>query len=61
MKDIQLKKQFLKAVLPSMMAFMFSGVYAIVDGFFVGRNVGDNGLAPVSYRCFEIMTVPLRL
>lgn len=48
MKDIQLKKQFLKAVLPSMMAFMFSGVYAIVDGFFVGRNVGDNGLAAVN-------------
>lgn len=31
-----------------MMAFMFSGVYAIVDGFFVGRNVGDNGLAAVN-------------
>lgn len=48
MKEKQLKKQFLKAVLPSMMAFMFSGVYAIVDGFFVGRNVGDNGLAAVN-------------
>lgn len=43
-----LKRQFFSAVLPSMLAFMFSGIYAIVDGFFVGRNVGDTGLAAVN-------------
>ncbi|MGO0861877.1 MATE family efflux transporter, partial [Clostridioides difficile] len=42
------KKQFLKNVLPSMLAFAFSGVYAIVDGWFVGRNIGDAGLAAIN-------------
>lgn len=41
-------KTFLKFVLPSMLAFAFSGVYAIVDGFFVGRNIGDAGLAAIN-------------
>ena len=43
-----LKRQFFSAVLPSMLAFMFSGIYAIVDGFFCRRNVGDTGLAAVN-------------
>ena len=43
-----MKQQFLRAVLPSMLAFLFSGIYAIVDGFFVGQNVGDNGLAAIN-------------
>lgn len=41
-------KKFLKNVLPSMLAFAFTGLYAIVDGFFVGNNVGDSGLAAVN-------------
>ncbi len=41
-------KKFFKSVLPSMAAFTFSSLYCIVDGFFVGRNVGDAGLAAVS-------------
>ena len=43
-----MKLQFLRGVLPSMLAFLFSGIYAIVDGFFVGQNVGDNGLAAIN-------------
>lgn len=43
-----MKKTFLKNVLPSMLAFAFSGVYAIVDGFFIGRNIGDIGLAAIN-------------
>lgn len=31
-----------------MVAFAFTGVYSIVDGFFVGRNVGDAGLAAIN-------------
>lgn len=31
-----------------MVAFAFSGVYAIVDGLFVGRSIGDMGLAAMS-------------
>lgn len=43
-----IKNQFIRYVIPSMIAFAFSGVYAIVDGFFVGRNVGDVGLAAIN-------------
>lgn len=42
------RREFFKNVLPSMIAFAFTGVYAIVDGFFVGRNVGDAGLAGIN-------------
>ena len=38
-------KTFFKYVIPSMLAFALSGIYAIVDGFFVGNSVGDQGLA----------------
>lgn len=43
-----MKKTFFKNVLPAMLAFAFSGVYAIVDGYFVGQNVGDTGLASIN-------------
>ncbi len=42
---MELHKQFLRAVLPSMLAFALSGVYAIADGFFVGNALGDQALA----------------
>lgn len=42
------RREFWKNVLPSMIAFAFTGVYAIVDGFYVGRNVGDAGLAAIN-------------
>ncbi len=42
------RREFWKNVLPSMIAFAFTGIYAIVDGFFVGRNVGDAGLAAIN-------------
>lgn len=45
---IYVGKEFWKNVLPSMVAFAFTGIYAIVDGFFVGRNVGDAGLAAIN-------------
>ena len=38
----------LKSILPSMLAFAFSGLYAIVDGFFIGQSIGDVGLAAVN-------------
>lgn len=41
-------KKFFSYVLPSMLAFAFSGLYSIVDGFFIGRGAGDAGLAAVS-------------
>ena len=41
-------RRFLRYVLPSMAAFAFCGLYSIVDGYFVGNNVGDNGLAAIN-------------
>ncbi len=41
-------KTFFNYVIPSMLAFALSGIYAIVDGFFVGNSVGDQGLATIN-------------
>lgn len=41
-------KAYLRSMLPAVLAFAFSGVYAIVDGFFVGQYVGDSGLAGIN-------------
>lgn len=43
--DIQL---FFQYVIPSVLSFALSGVYAIVDGFFVGNSLGDMGLSAVN-------------
>ena len=43
-----MRKQFYKYVIPSVLAFALSGVYAIVDGFFIGNSVGDIGLAAIN-------------
>ena len=36
------------ASIPSILAFALSGVYAIVDGFFLGHAMGDHALAAVN-------------
>ncbi|WP_110955424.1 MATE family efflux transporter [Anaerosinus massiliensis] len=41
-------KQFLKYVIPSMITFLFTGIYVSIDGFFVGQTVGDVGLGSVN-------------
>lgn len=43
-----LHKEFLRYVIPSMIAFAFSGVYSIVDGWFIGNNIGETGLAAIN-------------
>lgn len=43
-----IEDQFWKYVLPSMMTMLLVGCYAVVDGFFVGRSVGDKGLAAIN-------------
>lgn len=45
---MEIRKAFWKNVLPSMAAFAFSGLYTIVDGFFIGQNIGDYGIAAVN-------------
>lgn len=43
-----MRKRFFSYVLPAMLAFAFTGLYTIVDGFFVGQNIGDLGLAGIN-------------
>lgn len=53
-------KMFLSYVLSSVFAFALSGVYTIVDGFFIGRKPGNIGLAAISLG-FPIASVFLLL
>ena len=41
-------RSFIRFVFPSVLAFALSGVYTIVDGFFVGNSLGDMGLASIN-------------
>lgn len=41
-------KIFLSYVIPSVFAFALSGIYTIIDGFFVGNSVGDIGLSTIN-------------
>lgn len=42
------RAEFFKFVIPSIIAFALSGIYAIVDGFFVGNTIGDAGLSAIN-------------
>ena len=35
-------------MIPAVLSFALSGVYAIVDGFFVGNSIGDAGLSAIN-------------
>lgn len=39
---------FLKHILPAMLAYTFSGIYAIIDGLFIGNALGDAGLSAIN-------------
>lgn len=41
-------KEFFSSVIPSVLAFALSGIYAIVDGFFIGNSIGDIGLSTIN-------------
>ena len=43
-----LSKKFFSYVIPSVLAFALSGVYTIVDGFFIGQSLGNTGLAAIT-------------
>ena len=56
-------KTFAAYVAPSVFACALSGIYAIVDGFFVGNSVGDIGLSAINiaqYTISDRMTIALR-
>lgn len=41
-------RRFLKAVIPSMLSQMLNAFFIIVDGFFIGGAMGDDGLAAIN-------------
>lgn len=43
-----LEKQFWKFVLPSILTMVLGGFYGIIDGYFIGNAVGDDGLAAIN-------------
>ena len=45
---MNLYKEFFRYVIPSMLAFALSGLYGIVDGFFLGNEMGDAALAAIN-------------
>lgn len=45
MRDVKTLFQY---VIPSVLSFALSGIYTIVDGFFVGNSIGDIGLSAVN-------------
>ncbi len=48
MKQTRDIRTFFQYVIPSVLSFALSGVYTIVDGFFVGNSIGDLGLSAVN-------------
>ena len=42
------KHKFYQFVIPSVCASMVTGLYFVVDGIFVGRGVGSNGLGAIN-------------
>ncbi len=42
------RRLFFRYVIPSVLSFALSGIYAIVDGFFVGNSIGDAGLSAIN-------------
>ena len=47
-QDQPLERQFFHFVLPSMASQLLCGFFVVVDGFFIGRNMGDTGLAAIN-------------
>lgn len=45
---IFMKKKYAGYIFPSMLSFLLTGIYSIIDGIFVGRAMGDPGLAAIN-------------
>ena len=42
------KKLFVKLAIPSLISMLFSSIYMICDGIFVGKIIGSKGLAAIN-------------
>lgn len=47
-EDFKMRKKYMRYIFPSMLSFLLTGIYSIVDGIFVGRAMGDPGLAAIN-------------
>lgn len=47
-KEPKMRKKYMSYIFPSMLSFLLTGIYSIVDGIFVGRAMGDPGLAAIN-------------
>lgn len=50
------EKSFSSYVVPSVLSFALTGIYCLVDAFFVGNKVGDIGLAAINI-AFSLMAI----
>lgn len=48
MQNTALHKRFFQYALPSMLSQLLNSCFIIVDGFFIGQNLGDVGLAAIN-------------
>ncbi|MFV0517956.1 MAG: MATE family efflux transporter [Aminipila sp.] len=48
MEEKDIIHQFAKYVIPSIFTMILAGFYGIVDGFFIGQVMGDDGLAAIN-------------
>ena len=46
--NTNIRQTFLRYTIPSVVAMLVSGLYQIVDGFFIGRFIGYEGLAAIN-------------
>ena len=47
-EEMNRNKEFFKYVIPTIISFTLTGIYSIVDGFFVGNSIGDVGLSSIN-------------
>ena len=47
-EKMQPTKLFIKCAIPAALSMIFSGIYSIADGIFVGRCIGADALAAVN-------------
>ena len=50
-----LKRQFFRYALPSMFSQLLNSCFIIVDGLFIGQNLGDAGLAAINVAAIVIL------
>ena len=44
----RISKRYFQYVIPAVLSFALSGIYTIVDGYFIGNRMGDVGIAAVT-------------